>query len=104
MRYEATRKDEANLKDLLWRHGGLEHLEVRLHRPSLVMYSQDGEERINRARLTPQSKTRWRLDMPLHTGKWQATPYEGTLLELFTLLTTTLMPWMQPLFGGGEGL
>ncbi len=90
-------KYRANLDELLRHHGGLQHLEVRKHGTSLVLYTRLGEDRLNRARLTAISRTRWRLDMPLHTGKWQATPYEGSLPEVFAILTGVLAPFIEPL-------
>jgi hypothetical protein len=93
----ADEKYEANLRDLLHRHGGLEHLKVRRHGASLVLYSLWEDVKENRARLTMVSRTRWRLDMPLHTGRWQPTPYIGSLVDLFHLLTTDLAPFIAPL-------
>lgn len=87
---------EANLADLLRRHG-LSHLEVRRHGASLVLYTSVLDDRVSRARLTAISRTRWRLDMPLHTGRWQATPYEGSMIAIFSLLTGELAPWIAPL-------
>jgi hypothetical protein len=90
-------KHEANLADLVRRHGGLGHLEVRRHGASLVLYTRLGDVSINRARLTAVSRTRWRLDMPLHTGRWQPTPFVGSLIDIFRVLTVDLVPLMGPL-------
>lgn len=90
-------KHEANLADLVRRHGGLGHLEVRRHGASLVLYTRLGDVSINRARLTAVSSTRWRLDMPLHTGRWQPTPFVGSLIDIFRVLTVDLAPLMGPL-------
>jgi hypothetical protein len=49
------------------------------------------------ARLTAVSRTRWRLDMPLHTGRWQPTPFVGSLIDIFRVLTSELAPWIAPL-------
>jgi hypothetical protein len=90
-------KHEANLADLVRRHGGLGHLEVRRHGASLVLYTPLGDVNINRARLTAVSRTRWRLDMPLRTERWQPTPYMGSLTDIFGVLTGELAPLMGPL-------
>lgn len=90
-------KHHANLVDLVQRHGGLDHLEVRRHGASLVLYTRLGDVSINRARLTAVSRTRWRLDMPLHSGRWQPTPYVGSLTQIFGVLTGELAPLMGPL-------
>lgn len=52
---------------------------------------------INRARFTAVSRTRWRLDRPLRTGRWQPTPFVGSLAEVFRVLTGELAPLMGPL-------
>lgn len=90
-------KHQANLADLVQRHGGLDHLEVRRRGASLVLYTRLGDVSINRARLTAVSRTRWRLDMPLHSGRWQPTPYVGSLTQIFGVLTGELAPLMGPL-------
>ncbi|MFH1468572.1 MAG: hypothetical protein ABIO70_29550 [Pseudomonadota bacterium] len=93
----ADATDQANLADLLRRHGGLDHLQVRRHGASLVLYTRTEGVNINRARLTAVSRTRWRLDMPLHTGRWQPTPFVGSLIDIFRVLTSELAPWIAPL-------
>jgi hypothetical protein len=89
--------DRANLEDLLRRHGGLGHLEVRRHGATLVLYTRWEEEKINRARLTAVSRTRWRLDMPTRSGRWEPTDWVGSLASLFGVLTGELAPWIVPL-------
>jgi hypothetical protein len=89
--------DQANLADLLRRHGGCDHLHVRRHGASLVLFTRIEGGNLNRARLTAVSRTRWRLDMPLHTGRWQPTPFVGSLPEIFRVLTVDLAALMGPL-------
>jgi len=96
MPFTATETQEANLLDLLHRHGGLEYLKVRRHGASLVLYSLQGDEKVNEARFTAVSRTQWRLDMPLHTGRWQSTPYVGSLTEVVNILITELSPFVAP--------
>lgn len=93
----ADATQQANLADLLRRHGGCEHLQVRRHGASLVLFTRSQGVNINRARLTAVSRTRWRLDMPLHTGRWQPTPFVGSLIDIFRVLTADLAPLMGPL-------
>ena len=93
----ADAHDAANLADLVRRHGGLGHLEVRRHGASLVLYTRLGEEKVNRARFTAVSRTRWRIDIARHTGKWEPTPFVGSLLTVFGILTGDLTPWIAPL-------
>ena len=93
----ATDIHRANLQNLLERRGGLDHLHVRKHGASLVLYTLDGDDRVSRARFTAISRMRWRLDMPLHTGRWEQTPYEGSLSGLLELLISDFAPWIAPL-------
>lgn len=90
-------KHQANLADLVRLHGGLDHLEVRRHGASLVLYTSSEGVHVNRARLTAVSRTRWRLDMPLRTERWQPTPYVGSLIDIFRVLTGELAPLIGPL-------
>lgn len=92
----ADATDQANLADLVRRHGALDHLAVRRHGASLVLYTRIEDVNINRARLTAVSRTRWRLDMPVRTG-WQPTPYVGSLIAIFQVITGELAPLMGPL-------
>lgn len=52
---------------------------------------------INRAGFTAVSRTRWRVDTPLHTGRWQPTPYVGSPTNIFGALTPELAPLMGPI-------
>ena len=89
--------DQANLADLVQRHGGLEHLQVRRHGASLILYTIWQEEKVSRARLTAVSRTRWRLDMPTRAGRWEPTDWMGSLVTVFAVLTGELAPWIAPL-------
>ena len=68
------------------REKGFPHLHVHVHGQHLVIDSQDGDERWNRARLTRLSSTQFQLGMADHRGRWEATPFSGTLVELLTML------------------
>lgn len=67
---------------------GLHHLRVLARGNHLVIYSEEGNEKINRARLTPLKGNTYVLGMADHRGKWESTPFTGTIQELIEMLTT----------------
>ncbi|HUW65575.1 MAG TPA: hypothetical protein VMW83_12965 [Spirochaetia bacterium] len=66
---------------------GLNHLKVLARGDHLVIYSEDDGEKTNRARLTCIGLDSFQLGMADHRGKWEATPFQGTLPELVEMLT-----------------
>ncbi|QQK74232.1 hypothetical protein HUG15_20905 [Salicibibacter cibarius] len=87
---------KSTLKDALHEQG-FTHLNVRTHGPHLVIYSEEDGEKVNRARLTRFNDQTYELSMSNHRGKWEATPFSGTMAEMLTLLTKqfpfTLTEW-----------
>jgi len=69
---------------------GFTHLQVRVHGTHLVIYSEDGDFKENRARFTQLKQQHYGLGMATHRGKWEPTPYSGSLNELLDLLTGQL--------------
>lgn len=65
----------------------LTHLKVRIHGSHLVIYSEDEGEKVNRARLTVLQAGTYQLSMSNHRGRWEATPYTGSLSEMLSVLT-----------------
>ncbi|TFJ92656.1 hypothetical protein [Lentibacillus salicampi] len=76
---------------------GFTHLNVRKHGNHLVIYSVEDDEKVNRARLTKVTAQYYQLGMADHRGKWESTPFRGTMDEMVTLLTNdfafALAPW-----------
>lgn len=76
---------------------GFTHLNVRTHGAHLVIYSEEDEDKINRARLTRINAQTYELSMSSHRGKWETTPFTGSMAEILTLLTEqfpfTLTEW-----------
>jgi len=66
---------------------GFKHLYVQAKSKHLVVYSKDGDNLVNRARLSSISHGTYQLSMADHTGRWEPTPYTGDLTEITTLLT-----------------
>ncbi len=76
---------------------GLTHLHVRTWGKYLIIYSGDPAEAENRARLTQLRRDHYRLDMAGRGGRWETTPYIGTMSDLLATLTGdfgfVLVPW-----------
>lgn len=76
---------------------GFTHLNVRKHGKHLVIYSMENGEKVNRARLTKVTAQYYQIGMADHRGKWESTPFRGTMEEMVTLLTSdfgfALAPW-----------
>lgn len=90
---KASDFDLAALRDMLRRQGGLDHLAVRKYGAHLILESQDKDASCKHARFTAVSAQFWTLGLPDHRGKWERTPYRGTLREMLDL-TLTSFPWM----------
>jgi hypothetical protein len=80
-------KETAKKVEQIIHNKGFKHLYVYSMSDHLVIYSKDGDEKINRSRLSFIQKNNYQLSMADHRGKWEATPYTGTLDELLDLLT-----------------
>ncbi len=65
---------------------GFAHLHVRAYGQHLVIYTQEEDERWNRARLTSLPNGQYQLGMADRRGKWEPTPFTGTLTDLLTTL------------------
>lgn len=66
---------------------GYLHLKVRIHGKNLVIYSEDNDGKYNRARLTRHNAYTYQIGMADHRGKWERTPFVGTLSEMIDVLT-----------------
>ncbi len=65
---------------------GLSHLKVQGRGDHLVIYSQEDDERVSRARLTYLAPNSYQLGFADHRGRWETTPFTGTIPELLQLL------------------
>jgi len=66
---------------------GYSHLKVRIYGKNLVIYSEDNGDKYNRARLTRHNSQTYQIGMADHRGKWEQTPFVGTLSEMLAMLT-----------------
>lgn len=67
---------------------GLKHLRVRRRADLLTIESGPEQDPWPRARLRRVGAHLWTLEMPTHSGRWQATPLRADLTDLLTLLAT----------------
>lgn len=78
--------DVEALEALLARHRALGHLCVKKRGNSLTIVSGDPPH--NHARITALGRDIWGLSLPRHTGRWERTPFVGTMEQVIDTLTT----------------
>lgn len=65
---------------------GLGHLNVLSRGTHLVLYSEEDGQKVSRARFTRIGERMYELGVADHRGRWETTPFTGTIQELFDLL------------------
>ena len=71
----------------------LSHLNVTKRGTNIVIYSEDSDGgKENRCRFTYIKPGLFILNMANHTGRWEPTPFEGTLEELLEMVIEQF-PW-----------
>ena len=85
----AEKASDSTVKKVLGllREKGLTHLKVTARASNIVIYSEHGSEKENRCRLVKMQGNAYNLHMADHRGKWEPTPYTGTVVELVDLIT-----------------
>ena len=83
--------------DLLWLEKklvelNLNHLKCTKRGESISVFSKGEMRRENRCRFNRIERDRYTLDMANHSGKWEATPFGGTIQELVGIVAETF-PW-----------
>lgn len=75
----------------LLKEQGINHLHIQARGDHLMLYSQeDEEEKINRVRFARLSVNKYQLSIANHRGRWEKTPFTGTIPELVELLIEQL--------------
>jgi hypothetical protein len=100
---KTLRADEANFQDVcdfLSEHEGLAHLQARRRADCITIETTDDHE--PRARLRRVAVSRWNLEIADHRGRWEPTPYCGTIEKLLAELVTSF-PWVLAAFFDPEG-
>jgi hypothetical protein len=78
---------QAQLEQLIEAADGFDHLRVKKHGEHLILYSGADDDEQKHARLTHMRGDEWGLSFWKHTGRWEKTPFTGTMAELFSTLT-----------------
>ena len=84
----AMRAAEAKLKRLLDGHDQTTGLYVRVHGDHLILGRREpigpngGMENDDRVRLTRLSASAYGLSVKRHTGRWERTPFSGSMEEM----------------------
>lgn len=78
--------DLRELERLLNCEEGLDHLRVKKLGGSITICSADGTDEEKHARLTQLGRATWGLSFPHHTGRWERTPFVGSMQELVATL------------------
>lgn len=89
-------RDRRQLEELLAQREGLDHIKVQLYGGTLVLYSGEEDDRARHARFALVDIRLWRLDLRHHTGRWEQTPFVGSLPEVFATLVDTLGFYLEP--------
>ncbi len=76
----------AQIEDLL-KEQNLTHLKAQGRGDHLVIYSEEDGEKDSRARLSRLSSDLYQLGLADHNGRWESTPFTGTIPELIQMLT-----------------
>jgi hypothetical protein len=81
--------DTQEIADLLEKHQ-LRHLKVYGRGRHLVVYDEYQGEKMPRVRFTRISSSQYQLDIANHRGKWEFSPFTGSISELFDTLIRDL--------------
>ena len=87
---------DSKLTELLSAHETAAGLYVRLHGDNLIMgrreaFGPDGElENDDRVRLTRLSASTYGLSVKRHTGRWERTPFSGSMEEMVDTIVSCM--------------
>ena len=79
-------EDAEKLEELLARHEWRVHLRVKRRGDSLTIYSGEAPHSVLHARITHLGGGQWGLSVPLHTGRWERTPFVDTMEDVIATL------------------
>jgi hypothetical protein len=80
---------------LLAKQPGLEHINIKKHGDSLIFFSGEGGQRTNHARLTSLGGRVGGLSLAMFGGRWERTPFVGTLAELTVVLVENFAGYLE---------
>lgn len=90
-------EDAKALEQMLTEHDGLGHLRVKKRGDSLTIHSGEVSDPHAHARLTHLGGQQWGLSLPRHTGRWERTPFVGTMSEVIDTLTDDFSFYLEDL-------
>ena len=96
------REAESKLKCLLEAHEPTAGLYVRVHGDNLILGRRESVgpngslENDDRVRLTRLSTSTYGLSVKRHTGRWERTPFSGTLEEIVDILLGCMQHLVAP--------
>ncbi len=85
---------QARLQRLLDQHERTAGMYVRVHGDHLILGRVESvpgsteAENIDRVRLTRRSASTWGLSVRRHTGRWERTPWSGSMKEMLDTILT----------------
>lgn len=79
-----------DLRALLRRHAGLEHLDVEVRGGAVIIFSTEDGAKVRRARFTALGAGHYGLSLMRHTARWEPTPFHGPLPEVVEVLVSQL--------------
>lgn len=88
-------EDAEELEEKLHEHDELTHLCVKVRGDKLVIYSGDANDPQKHARLTDIGRGIWGLSLPRHTGRWEPTPFTGTIEEILDTLVSNFSFYLE---------
>ena len=92
------------LRRLLDSHPATEGMTIRAHGKSFILGRRDHDpggpfpsaEPDDRVRLTATAKGRFTVSVRRHTGRWEKTPFTGTLPQVFDAICATMQHLVAP--------
>jgi len=96
------RAAESRLRELLEEHPPTAGMYVRVHGDHLILGRQepigpnDQLENNDRVRLTQLSASSYGLSVKRHTGRWERTPFSGTLEEMVDIILGCMQHLVAP--------
>jgi len=94
---------QSELTELLAAHEPTTGMYVRAHGDNLIVGRREPIGPANeledddRIRLTRLSASRYGLSVKRHTGRWERTPFSGSMAEMVDVMLTAMLPLIAPL-------
>ena len=82
------------LASLLAKQPGLEHIKIKKHGDNLILFSDEGGQPWNHARMSALGRRAWVLSLAMR-GRWEKTPFVGSIGELTEVLLGTFAGYLE---------